>query len=115
MAKKDLSTLNNPAANKLTNSPVFALDDTQPVTDPAGRGRPRKEEIIREKGAQQGLTADYTRTTFILNVHLLEKLKDYAYTKRITLKDALEEILTGYFTEYENNPENETLLKHGKR
>lgn len=36
---------------------------------------------------------DYTRTTFILDPELVNKLKDYAYTNRVTIRDALEKIL----------------------
>lgn len=60
------------------------------------QGRPRKDEIIREKGAQQGLTPGWTRSTFIIRTELLDTLKNYAYTERITLKDAIEEALEDF-------------------
>ena len=49
--------------------------------------------IIRDNPAQEGLTADWTRATFIVRKGHLEKLKDYAYTERLTLKEALDKAL----------------------
>lgn len=76
---------------------------------PKKMGRPRKTDIIRDNAAQAGLTEEYTRATFILKVEALDALKDYAYTNRITIKDALDEILTKFFSEYDGE-----LLKHKK-
>ena len=60
------------------------------------RGRPKNEELIRDNPAQEGLTADWTRATFIVRTELLEKLKDYAYTERIKLKEAVDQALTDF-------------------
>lgn len=62
-------------------------------------GRPRKDDLIREKGVKQGLTPGWTRSTFILREDLLDKLKNYAYTERITLKEALEEALEDFLAD----------------
>lgn len=56
------------------------------------RGRPRKDDLVRE-GVQAGLSEEYTRATFILKVELLEELKNYAYTERLNIKDAVNELL----------------------
>lgn len=63
--------------------------------EPTGgkRGRPPKANLVRTKGVQAGLPEDWTRATFIVKVSQLEKLKDYAYTERLTLKEALETAL----------------------
>lgn len=53
------------------------------------RGRPQRKDLVHENGVQAGLPEDWTRATFIVRCELLEKLKDYAYTERVTLKDAL--------------------------
>lgn len=70
------------------------------------RGRPKNEELIRDNPAQEGLTADWTRATFIVRKGYLEKLKDYAYTERLTLKEALDKAL-GAFLDDKND-----LLPH---
>lgn len=70
------------------------------------RGRPKNEELIRDNPAQEGLTADWTRATFIVRKGHLEKLKDYAYTERLTLKEALDKAL-GAFLDDKND-----LLPH---
>lgn len=54
------------------------------------RGRPQKNDLVRTNGVQAGLPEDWTRATFIVRCDQLEKLKDYAYTERVTLKEALE-------------------------
>lgn len=65
---------------------VTELDETKKI------GRPKREDLIRD-GVQKGLSAEWTRASFIIRVDLLQKLKDYAYTKRIAIKDALNEAL----------------------
>ena len=72
------------------------------------RGRARNESLVRDKTSQNGLPEDWTRATFIVRVELLNKLKDYAYTKRITLKEALDIALKNLLDD-ENN-----LLDHRK-
>lgn len=64
-------------------------------TEKRGRGKPRNDDLIRG-GAQDGLPEAWTRSTFIMRVSTLQKLKDYAYTNRIRYKDALDAILTEF-------------------
>lgn len=77
--------------------------------------RPRNENIVRESGAQQGLSPDSTRMTFILPVDTAEKVKAYAYTKNITIKKAMTEMIETFIENYESNPENEPLLLRNRR
>ena len=70
-------------------------------------GRPRNERIVRDNPVQEGLTADYTRATFIVEVELLDKLKDHAYTERLSLKDLINTILKDYI---DKNVDEKTLL-----
>ena len=61
------------------------------VTEPQiGR---RKKDLVRYNSVQAGLPEDWTRATFIVRVSLLEKLKDFAYTERISIKEALDSAL----------------------
>lgn len=106
-------------AKKLNiNNPLFA--DSEPTPQAAEspqkkkNGRPRKNDVVRESGSQQGLTEEYTRATFIMKVETLDALKDYAYTNRISIKDAITDIIDSFIKEYEANPDNEPLLQHKK-
>lgn len=105
---------------KLENNPLFSsAGEDQPQEAPAqevkrGRGRPRKDGVVRGVSVQEGLTAEYTRATFIVDVALLKWLKDYAYTERLSMKDAinglLQKALTDTMTEYEKD--GKELLEH---
>ena len=70
------------------------------------RERQKNDELIRDNPAQEGLTADWTRATFNVGKGHLEMLKDYAYTERLTLKEALDKAL-GAFLDDKND-----LLPH---
>lgn len=77
-------------------------------------GRPRTKDLIRKSeggtAAQDGLPPEYTRFTTIGRVDLIRKLKSYAYTKRIPLRRAFDEVMKQFFAEYESDPSNEKLL-----
>ena len=91
-------------ANKRNNimeqgkDPFDTLFENQEQTKKAAakgkKGRPAKKEIVRANTAQKGLPEDYTRATFILHVDTLEKLKDYAYTERLSMKEAINKLLS---------------------
>lgn len=91
--------------------PMAGAEMEQPKT-PKRPGQPRKKEIIRDNSVQAGLTADYTRATFILRVETLNGLKDYAYTERKPIKEAVDEIISNFLNEYTKNHE---LLNHKER
>lgn len=66
---------------------------------------------MSHKTARDGLPADWTRATFIIQIDQLEMLKDYAYTERITLKEALDQALDRFFEDVDM----EKLLPHKQR
>ena len=86
------------------NSGLFGSMET-PETPKIGR--PRNEKIVRDNPVQEGLTAEYTRATFIVEVEHLDKLKDHAYTERLSLKDLINKILK----EYLETVDEKTLLR----
>lgn len=90
----------------LENSGLFNQAET-PEEPKKKLGRPLNERIVRDNTVQEGLTADFTRATFIVEVELLEKLKDHAYTERLSLKDLINKILREYL---EKNVDEKTLL-----
>jgi|YelNatPaOPRAMG01_1025707.scaffolds.fasta_scaffold42144_2 hypothetical protein len=72
-------------------------------SDPLGWIKPTYEEQNFQntnkesiKTNQQGLSNDWTRATFIIRKDILEKLKDFAYTDRRTIKDIINEALKNY-------------------
>lgn len=89
----------------LENSGLFS--QVESPEEPKRIGRPRNERIVRDNPVQEGLTPEYTRATFIVEVELLEKLKDYAYTERLSLKDLINSIFKDYI---DNHVDEETLL-----
>ena len=98
-------------ARKIANNPLFDIETEReeigitPDTTEVKKGRPRKD-LVRDNAAQAGLPVEWTRATFICKTELLNKLKDYAYTERISLKEALDMALT-QFLEDKND-----LLQH---
>ena len=48
---------------------------------------------------KQGLPDGWTRATFIVRQDLLEKLKDHAWTERMTLKEAVEQMMANYLAD----------------
>lgn len=63
-------------------------------------------KIKAVKQQKDGLTKEWTRATFIVRRDLLDKLKDYAYTERVTMKEALENALHNF------SKDKEGLLPH---
>ena len=94
------------------NPLISAVKEVEEPTEKRGKGRPRRDDLVRDNSTQEGLTADYTRFSVICKTKNVKDLKDYAYTKRITLKDAFDEVVESFFQGYRNNPDNEELLDH---
>lgn len=53
--------------------------------------------------------------SFRINPETADKIKDYAYTKRISIKEAVEIMVDTFIEDYESDPDNEPLLQHNKR
>ena len=102
-------------ARKLQNNPLFNQEpaDGMPefdvererkrlgITAPSAEeikargGRPRNPDLQRG-GVKDGLPETETRASFIMKVDTLNGLKDVAYTDRLTIKEALDMIITEY-------------------
>lgn len=78
----------NPTAPE-QDAVAVELQEPKPETV-RGPGRPRKETTIREPGNRKGLQPGQERFTVVGETELLNELRDYAYTERITLKAALD-------------------------
>lgn len=101
------------AKYNLENNPLFASqepEEDQDLDRSAKKrvGRPRKAEIVRDNSVQEGLTEEYTRATFILEVELLERFKNYAYTQRLSMKNAINKAFTEFL-----DSEEKRLAKQG--
>ena len=79
----------------------------------AGKSEPT---VKREAAAtaQEPTETAYKHITFVLDLDTIDKIKDYAYTARISIKDAIKTMVDSFIDEYEKNPDNEPLLKHKK-
>ncbi len=51
--------------------------------------------------SKENLPDNWTRWTVIVREDLLDKFKDYAYTERLTYKEALEKILSEFLADKE--------------
>lgn len=89
------------ANNKLGSNPLEWINQEAPAEEKKV-GRPRKDTIVRGNSVQENLPEEWTRATFIVKVDLLEKLKDYAYTDRKSLKDVINEMLEDYLADKNN-------------
>lgn len=80
-------------------------------------GRPKNEELIRDNASQSGLTKDLTRASYIMPVELVQFVSDYAYTERISIKDAIAQLVTigKKHVEKEYKKEGKTLLRKEKK
>ena len=78
------------------------------IATDTNKGRPKNKKIVRDNSVQAGLTADWTRATFIVRVSHLQKLKDFAYTERISIKEALDVALERFLQDRHD------LLPHNK-
>lgn len=72
------------------------LAESSPKSEKRSPGRPRKEGLHRGPGAKQGLPDDKERFTMIAQSSDVKYLKDLAYTERITIGEALTEIVRSY-------------------
>ncbi len=79
--------------NPLFTAQAEEKEQTAAAEPKKKRGRPQKEDIVRGNSVQEGLTEEYTRATFIMRVDLVEKLKNYAYTERLSMKDAVNKLI----------------------
>lgn len=72
-----------------------------------GRGRPKTIDREITKTSQSGLNENWTRYTVIVREDLLDKLKDYAWTERVTIKKVINEMLEEYLADKEILERNE--------
>ena len=75
---------------------------------PTETTRGRKKCSPRTNSAKAGLPDDWTRATFIVRIAYLDKLKDFAYTERISIKEALDVALEHFLKDAND------LLPHDK-
>lgn len=62
------------------------------------RGRPRKD-LVRE-GKNKGLAKGYERFTLVADSEMLTWYRDYAYTYRVSMREALETALAQFKDEH---------------
>ena len=115
MANKRFAGANNPVENlPYFNDEAATETAAEPVETKTVMGRPKKDNIQRERGAGKGLQEGSTRYTVIFNTETMEFLQDYAYTKRTTIKDALTMMIEKFKEEYNADPNAEELITDPK-
>lgn len=56
-----------------------------------------------KKSRARGLSEGWERYTIIMKPETIERFKNYAYTERLELKKAMEQIITAFLDDYEKN------------
>ena len=70
-----------------------------------------KHEVKMLERRKRNREDNYQRMTFIVRRDLLERLRDYCYTERISQKEGLEEALVSFFADKDSK----NLVKKPKR
>lgn len=85
--------------------PLKPAASTQGEQQPAARNKARAAKpVSKDKTSKAGLPEGWSRATFIVKEEYLEKLKDYSYWERLTLKEAMDGILAQFFNGREVRP-----------
>lgn len=80
--------------NRIPND-AFVREPQHPIEKTLNEGKKQK----KNKGLQDG----WTRASFIIRKDVLDKFYDFAYTERLTKKDAITQIFDEYFKQYEKS------------
>lgn len=107
MAKSKLD-FNNPL---LSSAAAGTGKEEREPTEKKRKGAKRNPDIIRNEwggqSSQEGLTSEYTRFSVICKVENVKAVRDYAYTERIPIRRAMDEIIESFFASYKGE-----LLDH---
>lgn len=104
------------------DNPVFSPEAVGTLSEQAEReltekkrkkGPARKPDVIRNEdggnSSQEGLNPANTRFSCICKVENVKRVKDYAYTQRISIMQAMNEIIEAFFDNYTGD-----LLDHSQ-
>jgi hypothetical protein len=80
----------DPFFSEQTERVIQTLTDHKP---PAHRAKQKAGAV---KSIEKGLPAGWTRASFIIRKDTLERLKDYAYTERILIKEVITEAIEAH-------------------
>ena len=89
-------------AKKLGNNPLFAVEEEEPVFTPE-----EEEEILEASAAPEV----FTTMSFKVRKKHLKMLRDYAYTNRLEIKEALDEALEKFIAALDTT----TLLEYPEK
>ena len=92
MAKFKLDANDSPLFQKAEKKEE-PVKEAEAAQEKKQRGRPRNDDLVRGSSVQEGLTADYTRATYLMKVELVEGVKNYAYTERLDIKTAINKLV----------------------
>lgn len=100
----------NKRTNRMGDSPIFETFDADQERKSLGielpetkKGKPRNDKLVKGNTVQAGLPADWTRACFIVRCDYLRKLKVFAFTERLSLKEALDLVLGEYLSDIDDD------------
>ena len=103
MGKSKLD-FNNPLLSPAAVGSLSGQEEREPTERKRKKGPARKADVVRNddggNSAQEGLNPANTRFSCICKVENVKKVKDYAYTNRITIMQAMNEIIEAFFDDY---------------
>lgn len=68
-------------------------------------GRPRRTDIVREKGVSQGLHEGWIRKTFILRSSIADRLTLVAKKENVPMTELIDVVLTAYLDAHDKENE----------
>ena len=112
MGKSKLD-FSNPILSPAAVGSLASTEEREPTGRRRKTGPARKADVVRNEdggnSAQEGLNPANTRFSCICKVDNVKRVKDYAYTNRITIKQAMDEIIESFFDKYDGD-----LLDHSE-
>lgn len=99
--KKKIEGLGSKAVSRFFEEEPQEQAQPEVVARKSPAGRPQKIKREIERSSQEGLPHNWTRYTVIVREDLLERLKDYSWTDRRSIKDIVNEMLEDYLADKE--------------
>lgn len=90
--------------NNMFDRVMGKTEETTAIAEPAAPAQPVKAQPKAQPPV----------FSFRINPETADKIKDYAYTKRISIKEAVEIMVEKFIDDYLEDPDNEPLLHHKK-
>lgn len=77
-----------------------------------GKAEDQTQQPAEVEKKAQTKAKNYNVVSFRMEQETIDKIKDYAYTKRISIKEAVTLMVDTFIDDYNDDPSNEPLLPH---